>query len=188
MTDQLDQRGFPVPGEEVTGEPVPAADADRADRADGRAARWFARFTQAIHAGLPGRLRRIVPVTFIGYGIINGTAFGVDMAFLSLFHGSAQIPYPLAVTLGYVVASAASFLVNRWLNFRETTELGKQTSKYVVVIVSNYLLWILLFSSLLEALGVHYQVARVVAACIEGLYIYTLMRLWVFPRRGSHWE
>lgn len=182
MTDQLNKEGA-----EVSSEPAPRAGRDRAD---GAAARWFAGVTRAIHSGLPGWLRRLVPVTFIGYAIINGTAFGIDMAFLSLFHGNARLPYPMAVTLGYVLASAVSFVVNRWLNFRETTELGKQTSKYVVVIVSNYVLWILLFSSMLEWLGVQYQVARVVAACIEGLYIYTLMRLWVFPRRhgASRWD
>ena len=27
--------------------------------------------------------------------------------------------------------------------------------------------------------------ARVVAACIEGLYIYLMLRLWVFPRARS---
>ena len=29
------------------------------------------------------------------------------------------------------------------------------------------------------------MLARVVAACIEGLYIYLMLRLWVFPRARS---
>lgn len=154
-------------------------------RVDGPAARWFAGFTAGVHAALPRWLRQIVPVTFIGYALINGSTFALDMALLSLFHGDARIPYPVAVTLGYVLATITAFFFNRWLNFREHGDLGVQTGKYVVVIVSNYLLWILAFSSALEWAGVQYQVSRVLAACVEGLYIYLLMRAWVFPQRAA---
>ena len=151
-------------------------------RVDGPAALWFATFTRGAHRALPRPLRRILPTTFIGYALINGSAFGIDMALLSLMHGVAHIGYPVAVTIGYVLASSYAFIMNRWLNFREHGDLGVQSTKYTVVMVSNYLIWILAFSSLLEWIGVQYQIARVVAACIEGLYIYLMLRLWVFPR------
>ncbi len=152
-------------------------------RTDGPAARWFAQFTARIYSAVPTPLRRIIPPTFIGYALINGGTFALDMLLLSLFHGSAQIPYPVAVTLGYTLATMVSFVVNRWLNFREHGDLGVQSTKYVAVVVSNYVIWILGFSWLLEWAGVQYQISRFVAAVIEGLYIYTLMRLWVFPLR-----
>lgn len=151
---------------------------------DGVAARRFARFTSGVHNALPTRLKPLLPPTFIGYALIQTTAFAIDMAFLSLFHGNAQISYPVAVTLGYVIAACIGFIINRWLNFREHGDLGKQSGKYAVVIVTNYLIWILAFSSLLEWAGVQYQISRFTAACIEGIYIYLLMRFWVFPKRS----
>ena len=152
---------------------------------DGPAARWFARFTWGIRMALPPRIRRLVPVTFIGYAMINGSAFLLDMGILRAVdvlvpeHG---IPYGVLFSIGYGLASIYAFFMNRWLNFREHGDLGKQSSKYTFVIVSNYVIWILGFGSLLGALHVPLMVARVTAACIEGLYIYLMLRLWVFPR------
>ena len=151
---------------------------------DGPAARWFAGFTARIHRALPARVRRVLPVTFIGYAMINGSAFLLDMgihAFLEQFRVGG-LPYGVVFSIGYGVASIYAFILNRWLNFREHGDLGKQSGKYTFVIVSNYVIWILGFGSLLGVLHVPVMLARVIAACIEGLYIYLMLRLWVFPR------
>lgn len=152
------------------------------ERTDGPAARSFARFTRWIHLHLPRSLRRLLPQTFIGYAIINGSAFALDIGILSLIGTFWHLPYPVSFSIGYGVASVYAFLLNRSLNFREHGHLGKQTSKYVFVIVSNYLIWIVGFAALLDSFGLQLQVARVVTACLEGIYIYVLLRLWVFPR------
>lgn len=146
----------------------------------GRAERWFAAFVAKVHSLLPGVLRHI-PQTFIGFAFLNGFCFGVDLLLLWLSHGVAGIPYPLAVTGSYGAASVLAFFGNKILNFRAHGDTGSQSAKYFFVIVSNYVIWILAFSSLLAWAGVHYQVARVTAACIEGVYIYLLSRFWVFP-------
>lgn len=144
-------------------------------------AEHFARLTRGIHELLPGRLA-VVPLTGIGFAILGLICFGIDIALLSLLHGALNVAYPLAVTLGYAAASVANFVFNRWLNFRSHGDVAKQSSKQLVVAVSNYLIWILAFSTLLEAIGMQYQLARVLSACIEAVYLYAMMRLWVFPR------
>ena len=145
------------------------------------AAATYAWLTTTIHQRLP-RWLRWIPVTWIGFAFLGLTAFGIDMLVLTLLHGGLHLPYPLSVTIGYGVASVANFVLNRWLNFRVHGDIAKQSGKQLVVVVSNYVIWILAFSSLLEAIGVQYQVSRVVAACVEGMYLYLMMRLWVFPR------
>lgn len=149
---------------------------------DGKAALWFARVTRRIHDALPSPLRNLLPVTFIGYAIINGSSFVLDMGILSVMGAFWHLPYGLMFSIGYGLASIYAFFLNRWLNFREHGDLGKQSSKYTFVIVSNYVIWILGFGTLLGTLGVQLQVARVTAACIEGIYIYLLLRFWVFPK------
>ncbi|WP_425325654.1 GtrA family protein [Propioniciclava soli] len=152
------------------------------DAADGPAALRFASLMRRIHAALPGPVRRVVPKTFIGYALINGSAFLLDMAFLALISQFLTLPYGILFSVGYALASVYAFILNRWLNFREHGDLGKQTGKYVLVIVSNYLIWIVGFASLLDLAGLHIMVARVMTACCEGIYIYLMLRLWVFPR------
>lgn len=149
----------------------------------GAAARWFADVTTRIREALPHALQRILPITFIGYAMINGSSFLLDMGFLAVITHFWKLPYSLAFSIGYGLASVYAFFLNRWLNFREHGDLGKQSGKYAFVILSNYVIWIVGFASLLDVLGVHVMVARVMAACLEGLYIYLLLRLWVFPRR-----
>jgi hypothetical protein len=51
-----------------------------------------------------------------------------------------------------------------------------------VVVVINYLVFILGVSSGLAAIGVHYQLSRLVAGICEAVYMYSAMR-WVVFRR-----
>ncbi|WP_166646667.1 GtrA family protein [Enemella evansiae] len=148
------------------------------------AANTFARLTARMHRSLPRGLRWI-PATGLGFCILGLTTFAFDLVLLSIFKSWLHMSYPLAVTLGYLGASILNFILNKWLNFRSHGHVASQSSKQLVVVVSNYVIWILGFSTLLDHLGVQYQVARVVAACIEGVYIYLLMNLWVFPEHAS---
>ena len=60
--------------------------------------------------------------------------------------------------------------------------VGPQFAVYVVVVVVNYLTFILGVSSVLTAIGVQYQVSRIVAGVCEAVYMYCAMR-WVVFRR-----
>lgn len=149
---------------------------------DGRAALWFARLTRSIHEALPPALSKLLPITFIGYAIINGSSFLLDMGILTVIGTFWHMPYGLLFSIGYGLASIYAFFMNRWLNFREHGNLGTQSSKYTAVIVSNYFIWILCLGSLFGYLGVQLQLARFMSACVEGIYVYLMLRFWVFPR------
>lgn len=143
----------------------------------------FRHLIDRIHRLLPGFLRRRVPVTFIGYALINGSGFVIDISFLTLFYEQLHWFYPLAVTVGYAIAGVYSLLLNRWLNFQSHGSLVSQGSRYAVGLVSQYVIFILGLSSLLHLVGVNAELARLISACCEGIYLYALMRLWVF--RGT---
>ena len=153
-----------------------AAPASRASSAPER----FAAFTGAVHRALPARLRRFIPETFIGYAVINGSAFVLDMICLTIFYDHLHWFYPVAVTVWYAVAGLYSLLLNRWLNFQSHEHLALQGSRYFLGLASQYVIFILGLSSLLHWFGVNAQVARVISACCEGLYLYVFVRLWVF--------
>ncbi|MFT4216773.1 MAG: GtrA family protein [Micropruina sp.] len=163
--------------------------------ADGPAALWFKNVTGRIHRALPTALRRVIPLTFIGYAIINGSAFlldmgalvGLDKALAITAEGLKSAPWITGAlfSIGYAIAAVYAFVLNRWLNFREHGDLGKQSWKYAAVMISNYLIWIWAAATVLTIWGMPLPAARITVACCEGIYIYLLLRLWVFPRTRS---
>ncbi|AYD90338.1 GtrA family protein [Actinomyces lilanjuaniae] len=140
----------------------------------------FLGLVSAIHRYLPSPLRRRVPVSFIGYALINGSGFFLDIACLWFLYERLHWFYPLAVTVGYAIAGTYSLLLNRWLNFQSHGHLVAQGTRYAVGLVSQYVIFILGLSSLLHWMGMGAELARVLSACCEGVYLYAVTRLWVF--------
>lgn len=137
-----------------------------------------------VHGALPGWLRRVVPATAVGFAAISSFTYAVDLSVLALLFDVGGLPYPVAVTVGYLVAFTLAFLLNRWLNFQVHGHVGRQTWRYVLTVVANYLLFILLLSTTLESLGVQFLLARLLAGACEAVFMYLMMRGFVF-RNGS---
>lgn len=140
-----------------------------------------------IVARLPFGLNVVVAPTFLGFCVINGFTFAVDLVLLTAMHGVLKVPVPIAVTVAYACAFALSYILNRIFNFRSHAAVGPQFAVYVVVVGVNYLAFILGLSSLLTALGVEYRIARAAAGVCEAVYMYSAMRWVVFGnlRTGS---
>ena len=142
----------------------------------------FHRFCVAVVGRLPLGLNSIVAPTFLGFALINGFTFGIDLMLLSGLHVGLGLQVPLAVTVAYACAFTLSYCLNRTMNFHSHAPVGPQFAVYVVVVVVNYLAFILAVSSALTALGVDFRVARILAGCCEAIFMYSAMR-WVVFRR-----
>ena len=142
----------------------------------------FHEFCEAVVVRLPFGLRSVIAPTFLGFCLINGLTFGVDLAILTGLHIGLRLPVPIAVTAAYVCAFALSYVLNRTFNFQSHAPVGPQVAIYVVAVVINYLVFILGVTSVLAAIGVHYQLSRLVAGICEAVYMYCAMR-WVVFRR-----
>jgi putative flippase GtrA len=140
----------------------------------------FHRCCVQIVARLPFGLNSIVAPTFLGFCLINGFTFGVDLVLLTALHGGLRAPLPIAVTVAYACAFALSYVLNRIFNFRSHAPVGPQFAVYVVVVIVNYLAFILGVSNVLAAVGVEYHLARIVAGACEAVYMYSAMRWVVF--------
>ncbi|WP_181697529.1 GtrA family protein [Nocardia sp. GTS18] len=147
------------------------------------AADRFTRWCEGVVARLPWGLDRYVPATFLGFALINSFTFGVDLLLLTLLHDGFDLPVWLSITCAYIFAFGLSFLLNRTFNFHSHAPMGKQAAVYVVVVVVNYLAFILGVGSGLTALGVQYHVARLLAGGCEAVYMYCAMRWIVFRKR-----
>ncbi|MBM7776222.1 putative flippase GtrA [Actinokineospora baliensis] len=143
----------------------------------------FAALMAAVVRRLPFGLSRVVPPSLLGFAVINGFTFGVDLALLTVMRSGFGWPLPVSITIGYIAAFGLSFVLNRALNFRSHADVGPQVGKYVVVVTINYLAWILGVGSGLAALGVDYHLARLAAGACEAVYMYVCMRWIVFREK-----
>jgi putative flippase GtrA len=144
-----------------------------------RGARFAAAMT-AVTRRLPFGLAGRVAPSVVGYLLINLCTFFLDLALLALFHGALRWPLPVAVTLSYGSAGMVSYVANRVLNFRSHGAVGRQLPLYVLIMASNYLMFVLGLTTGLAAAGVYFELARVIAATCEGVYLYCCMRWIVF--------
>jgi putative flippase GtrA len=142
-------------------------------------ARYAAAMT-AITRRLPFGLSNVVEPNMLGYLLINLCTFGIDLGLLGLLHGKERLPIPVAVTISYGTASLISYILNRVFNFRSHADVGRQLPVFVAVSASNYLIFVLGLTDLLSAVGVYYELARILAACCEAVYLYCMMRWVVF--------
>lgn len=134
----------------------------------------------AITKRLPFGLSNVVEPNMLGYLLINLCTFGIDLGLLGLLHGKERLPIPVAVTISYGTASLISYILNRVFNFRSHADVGRQLPVFVAVSASNYLIFVLGLTDLLSAVGVYYELARILAACCEGVYLYCMLRWVVF--------
>ena len=147
-------------------------------------ARYAAAMT-AITKRLPFGLSNVVEPNMLGYLLINLFTFCIDLGLLALLHGKERLPIPIAVTISYGTASLVSYVLNRVFNFRSHAGVGRQLPVFVAVSASNYLIFVLGLTDLLSAVGVYYELARILAACCEAVYLYCMLRWVVFRDTAS---
>ena len=76
--------------------------------------------------------------SLLGFAVINGCTFALDLSLLTVFHGVLHWPVPVSITLSYGTASTLSYLLNRTLNFHSHGLVGRQVAVYVLVVAVNY--------------------------------------------------
>jgi hypothetical protein len=67
---------------------------------------------------LPLGLADVLPPNLLGFVVINGFTFAVDLGVLTILHSGLRWPLPVSITVAYVTAFGLSYLLNRVLNFR----------------------------------------------------------------------
>jgi putative flippase GtrA len=155
-----------------------SATQDHRSKAEGRGR--FQAFMTVVVRRLPFGLSRVVAASFLGYAVINGLTFTIDLGLLTVFRSGLGWPLPLAITSAYLLAFGLSFLLNRSLNFRSHAPAGPQVVLYLVAIGINYVVFIFGVGTGLAWLGLEYHLARIAAGLCEAVYMYSVMRWVVF--------
>lgn len=166
-------------GATPSGRPRAGAAVRAAVRGDAAGGRFYACMAAVVRR-LPFGLSRVVAPSLLGFVLINGLTFAVDLGLLTVFRSGFDWPLPAAITLAYLLAFGLSFLLNRSFNFRSHAPVGPQAAIYLVAIGINYAAFILGVTGGLAWLGLEYHLARITGGLCEALYMYSVMRWVVF--------
>src|SRR6201995_647723 len=88
-------------------------------------AAWFTVATTAVVRHLPFGLSRVIAPSLLGFAVINGFTFGLDLTLLTVFHGVLHWPVAVSITLSYGTVTSLSYLLNRTLNFHSHGMVGR---------------------------------------------------------------
>ena len=93
----------------------------------------------AVVGVLPGPLARVVAPSLVGFALVNGFTFAVDLLLLTVLVDGVEVPLGTGITVAYATAAfGLSFLLNRWLNFDPERPVGVQVVLFVAVVAVNY--------------------------------------------------
>lgn len=146
-----------------------------ADRAGDFLTSWVER--------LPRGLRRLLPREFVGFAILGGFTYLIDLTLLAMLRAWTTLPLVAAVTIAYVSAFGLNFVLQRTVNFRSHAPVGGQAVRYAVVVAVDYGLTVTVTTGL-SGLGMDFRLARTLAAACVALVTYTGSRWWVFRDRS----
>ncbi|GIF47123.1 putative flippase GtrA [Asanoa ferruginea] len=133
---------------------------------------------------LPPRVRRWAPRELVGFAMLGGFTFGVDLTLLWLLRRSTPLPVPAAVTTAYVGAVALNYVLNRTVNFRSHAPVAGEASRYTLVALTDYLLTLGVTTGL-SAAGANLAAARILAAAFVAFFNYAAARWWIFRNPGG---
>lgn len=150
--------------------------------------RKFLNFRRRVWGVLPERVRRFIPESAVGFAMLNSCTFALDLLILFILRDVVSdfypIPLPISLTIAYGVAFTCAFFLNRSANFLSQGHVPAELGRYVLTVLGNFVFFILGVSLLLtNVLGVHYQVARVLAGLCEAVFMFCTMKWFVFRRK-----
>jgi putative flippase GtrA len=111
--------------------------------------------------------------------VIGMLSFVVDAGTLFIAHGLLRIWLPLATAIAYGIAFSVNFGLNRRWSFASTGAVGRQASRYFVLIGVNYVITVALVTGIAAA-GLNYLVAKAIVAAVAAVVNYVACRFWVF--------
>jgi putative flippase GtrA len=124
---------------------------------------------------------------FIKFCFVGGTAALINFSLYYYLTDRLLVWYIYSAIVGFVVSAIFNFSANKFWTFGNQevglAALGKQVSKFGVVMVSGLVINILIIYLLTESIRLDYRLSWVIATGVVTFWSYGFNRLWTF--RGS---
>ena len=118
------------------------------------------------------------------YIISGGSAAVVNLSILYIFTEFLNIWYLITASVAYILAFGVSFGLQKFWTFKdhETSDIHKQLSLYLVVILVNLGLNALFVYLLVEHTGIWYMIAQIISGLIIAIESFFVYKLIIFRR------
>ena len=128
-------------------------------------------------------IRQVKTSTLLRYIIVGGTSYAIELAALLLLVHVLHFNTTLAVSIGFWLGLVISFLLQKFLAFKNTDTRARrltiQTVYYALLVLFNYG-FTLLFVHLLEPF-IDLSIARTLALIITTAWNYIIYKKVIFP-------
>ena len=127
-------------------------------------------------------IRQVKTSTLLRYIIVGGTSYAIELSVLLLLVHVLHFNTTLAVSIGFWLGLVVSFLLQKFLAFKNTDTRAKrltiQTVYYALLVLFNYG-FTLLFVHLLEPF-IDLSIARTLALIITTAWNYIIYKKVIF--------
>ncbi len=128
-------------------------------------------------------IRQVKTSTLLRYIIVGGTSYAIELTVLLLLVHVLHFNTPLAVSVGFWLGLVISFLLQKFLAFKNTDTRARrltiQTVYYALLVLFNYG-FTLLFVHLIEPF-IDLSIARTLALIITTAWNYIIYKKVIFP-------
>ena len=128
-------------------------------------------------------IRQVKTSTLLRYIIVGGTSYAIELSVLLLLVRVFDFNTTLAVSIGFWLGLVISFLLQKFLAFKNTDTRARrltiQTVYYALLVLFNYS-FTLLFVHLLEPF-IDLSIARTLALIITTAWNYIIYKKVIFP-------
>jgi putative flippase GtrA len=126
-----------------------------------------------------------VHADFARFFVSGGIAAAIHFAILHFGVSSLGWPGLAATSAGFVVAAAASYMLNYHWTFKSTIPHRQAIPKFLLVAGSGLGINALVFAAMQQGLGAHYLIAQVFATGVVLFWNFVLQRGWSFAGGGA---
>lgn len=120
-------------------------------------------------------------LSYLLIGLLTNVAGYTIYLFLAHLWGTPKT----AMTLLYVGGATFGFFANRHFSFRHKGHMGTAGARYILAQLLGYLLNLTLLLIFVDWLGVAHQIVQAAAMVIVAIFLFVMLRIFVFASRQS---
>jgi len=122
-------------------------------------------------------------VKFIQFGFISGIATLIDLFFLWFFTEVTGIFYLFSAVLAFLIGTTVNYSLNRAWTFKGTkTSRAKGFVSFTTIGGIGLVLTIALMALFVEIFGLHYLIARIIAAFLVLIWNFSMNSVFTFRK------
>lgn len=116
------------------------------------------------------------------YLIVGGLSFLFDIGMLWLLHDGIGVPLAAATAVAFLLSFVVTYALQRTVTFHSSNAVAPSVLRYAILVIFNTFATTAIVWAL-DAIGLRWEIGKVVAVAATTLWNYLAYRYWVFAGR-----